>query len=479
MDPALLRTFNVAKGDILCATPFHKQQYVAAGTSTGTVMLFPNSSNLRYRRLVGHRGPVTCLSVSRSPEYLATGSDDATVRLWRVQGTDETCLTLDPSDGPIKSLALSANADRLIVTGKMQNPSLWDPFDQSVIQTFERHTESINAVAVNTETSIAVTACVDGGVRLFDIRSGSEVRKIDTFSAINAISLAADGNKLAVGTASGNIMTCDLGLGHILMSSRVHSGEVRAVSIHPSGQFVVSGGDDTSVIITSGDSLEPLYTLTVHKDRVVDVRFSSDGETFTSCGDDHRVMYWASPDPNAKPEEEEVLSDANEEEDEVPVAKEPPVPQPEEQTSVVQDDSINISAYLQSPSPLKITTSAKESRTQASMSQTMSAATKPSTSLSTESSDEMVITPRKSKRTKTIISVIQGPPSPTKGGEEGKFMEMLADASAQIEEIGRQLYKMGQHMQQVDEKIKQLEQVHASRSTSRASTRRSVRSIRH
>ena len=476
MDPALLRTFNVAKGDILCASPFHKQQYVAAGTSTGTVMLFPNSSNLRYRRLVGHRGPVTCLAVSRSPEYLATGSEDATVRLWRVQGQDETCLTLDPNDGAIKSLALSTNADRLIVTGKNQNPSLWDPFDQSVIHTFERHSESINAVAISTETSVGVTACVDGSVRVFDVRSGEAVRKIDTFSAINAISLAADGNKMAVGTASGSLLTCDLGLGHIMMSARVHNGEVRSVAIHPSGQFLVSGGDDTSVIISSGDSLEALYTLTVHQDKVVDVRFSGDGETFTSCGEDHRVMFWASPDPNAKPEEEEVVEERDEEE-EAPVAKEPPVPQPDaapEEPTAAEDETVNLSAYLQSPSPLKIT-SPRENRTQTSISQGTNR-TKPSTSLSTESSDEVVITPRRPKRTKTIISVIQGPPSPSKGGDDEKFMSMLEEASAQIEEIGRQLYKMGQHMLLVDQKIAQLEAVHQSRSPSRAS-RRSVRSI--
>ncbi|XP_015273998.1 PREDICTED: ribosome biogenesis protein BOP1 [Gekko japonicus] len=61
---------------------------------------FPSVQSLVYR---GHTGPVRCLSVSPSGQWLASGSDDGTVKFWEI--CTARCLKTLPVPGVAKSVA--------------------------------------------------------------------------------------------------------------------------------------------------------------------------------------------------------------------------------------------------------------------------------------------------------------------------------------------------------------------------------------
>ncbi|OHT07492.1 G-protein beta WD-40 repeat containing protein [Tritrichomonas foetus] len=483
MQPSIIKSFNVTKGELLCSAPFIKSMYVAGGTSNGTVMLFPfNPQETRSRRLVGHRAAVTCMCVSQHPLWLATGSEDTTVRLWQIRGNDDSCTTLEPNDGSIRAIAISPNADRLLVAGRLSNPTLWDPFDKSIVQTFDHHDSIINAVALSTKTGVAVTGSSDGKCRIFDIRSGDFLRSVDCFSPITALSINTEGTVLAIGTAVGNVSLVNVETGQITQSSRIHNQDVNSLMIQPNGNLLLTGSADNTVILSDATKLEPIFTLNIHKDKVIDVHFSTDGDQFTTCSIDHKIYLWTSPDLTLQEDEP---SDSNlEEEDEeitLPKQKAPPMPQPKYNSDQNRHfESDGLSPYLQSPSPVKRHPAEKspQSQTDVQMSPQSHGLSDLSEPSMTPIRDRFGKLDNR-KKTKNLVSVIkQQPVTIEQGSYQDEFNMLLRQCASEIDNVAKILINLGQKLKENDERIAHIEAVQvarAERAMKKASARRNVR----
>lgn len=68
-----------------------------------------------------------------------------------------------------------------------------------------------------------------------------------------------------------------------------HSASVQRVSFHPSGAFLLSASDDSTLIIFDLLEGRPIYTLSGHKGPITAASFSPSGEHFASGGADSQV----------------------------------------------------------------------------------------------------------------------------------------------------------------------------------------------
>ena len=494
MDPTILKSFTVTKGDLFCAAPFIKNTYIAGGTSTGTVMLFPYSPETRSRRLIGHTQPVTCMCVSTNPVCLATGSEDTTVRFWQIRGNDDPCITIQPNDGPIRAIAISPNADRLLIVGGLSNPQIWDPFDKSVIAQLEHQDTDINAVALNVKSSVAITGAADGKCRIYDSTSGAFLRSVDCYSSITSLSMNDDGTVIAIGTAIGNAYLVDVKTAQILHSSRLHNQDITSLMIQPSGSLLLSGSTDSTVIISDINTFEPIFTLGIHKDKVIDVRFSNDGQQFTTCSADRKILLWNSPDMTVSFESSQPGEEEEEEAmDDIPAQKAPPVPEPQYGDRQSQKSAGTFSQYLQNPSPVKRLSQGDQShRSQASTiynispgPHNLSDLSEPSTS-SVRGQFGMLIRPHQKKKkqdknkdgdqnqdsstekaklkSKHAISTIKAKPSFNQSTPfEDEYNMLLKQCSDELNNLATIIIDIQQKLKYHDERIARIEAVKVAR----------------
>uniref|UniRef100_T1J4W3 Ribosome biogenesis protein BOP1 homolog n=1 Tax=Strigamia maritima TaxID=126957 RepID=T1J4W3_STRMM len=77
---------------------------------------FPTTLSLMYK---GHEGAVRCITVDHSGQYLASGSDDNTIKFWEV--STRRCLRTMKVSGSVQSIAWCPNANACLVAAAVNN----------------------------------------------------------------------------------------------------------------------------------------------------------------------------------------------------------------------------------------------------------------------------------------------------------------------------------------------------------------------
>ena len=117
----------------------------------------------------GHTSMVRCLAVNSM--YLASGSDDRTVRLWRKDASDDMCVrTISAHKDFVRAIALcNIFEERLVSCGDDHAIILWNASTGEKLRQFEQPI----ATAVLLAGSCIVTAGEDARLRIWDTESMS------------------------------------------------------------------------------------------------------------------------------------------------------------------------------------------------------------------------------------------------------------------------------------------------------------------
>jgi eukaryotic-like serine/threonine-protein kinase len=80
--------------------------------------------------------------------------------------------------------------------------------------------------------------------------------------------------------------------GHPYVTYTGHNGFVVAVAWSPDGQYIASGGVDTTVQVWKAIDGTPISKFTGHKAEVEGISWSSDSKRVASASDDQTVQLW-------------------------------------------------------------------------------------------------------------------------------------------------------------------------------------------
>src|SRR5438105_227823 len=111
----------------------------------------------------------------------------------------------------------------------------------------------------------------------------------DSFSSIFAVALSPGGERLAAGTASGEVRLWDTASTRPIHTLRGHTEWVRSVAFSSDGNMIASGSEDMTIRLWDANTGKCLRTLKEHESRVYSVAFSPDGHTLASGSDDQTI----------------------------------------------------------------------------------------------------------------------------------------------------------------------------------------------
>ncbi|MDZ8026092.1 MAG: caspase family protein [Nostoc sp. DedQUE11] len=220
-----------------------------------------NKARIPKRSFVGqHTSRINSIAFHPNSQYIVSGSDDKTIRLWNW----EQGLVTPPflgHEGEIKSVVFGHNGQYIISASTDGTIRVWNFQLQLLGEPFVGHQGGVNSVAISPDGQYIISGGTDGTIRFWNSK-GEQLRKPLTR----------------------------------------HQGGVNSVAISPDGQYIISGGVDNTVCLwnSRGQPIgtpfvghqEPSASSIRKGEGVYCAVFSPDSQSIASSGVDSTIRLW-------------------------------------------------------------------------------------------------------------------------------------------------------------------------------------------
>jgi len=227
---------------------------LATVTDQSRIKIWDAAARRLRVELEGHpHFPITALAFSPDGQWLASASQDKTVKLWHL-----------PSNGP--------------ATGR----------------TVYQYPSWAFSVLFAHDGSQLFSSGIDTVIRTWDAATGSEVGKPfeGHTDSIYGLALSPDGQRLASGGTEHIIFIWDVNSRQRITRLFGHSGGIRALSFSPDGTMLASGGYDQMIRLWDLSNEKPTALFRGHHDQVTWLSLSADGELLLSQGQSGLIKLW-------------------------------------------------------------------------------------------------------------------------------------------------------------------------------------------
>jgi uncharacterized protein (TIGR03067 family) len=189
---------------------------------------------------------------------------------------------------------------------------MWEVATGKEVQRFEvkepvevKTPDEVRTQAVNSKTAIfsrddrlVLTADVDGCVRVWDIKTGKELRKFEGHDLnVLGLALSSDGTRLLTGGYDKMVRLWDFKTGKELCKFEGHSQKIQTVAFTADARRALSASEDGTVRLWNVDTGKEVYRCEEHIGRVYTAAITRDGRYALSGGQDGTVRLWRLPDP--------------------------------------------------------------------------------------------------------------------------------------------------------------------------------------
>lgn len=279
---------------------------LASASLDGTVRIWDAFTGKVIHVLSEHNAGVLSVAFSPDGNTLASGAQDGEVILWNVgDGTVNERISrshpvraVDLAFSPDSSLLAVANhacfvelrkADSGILHKTLVQPQCFDDFDGIV-------TSWALAFAPDGNTILAGEGrpCCGGTLLSWPVDDyGDPELLLGESLSFQDLALAPDGKTIAVAFVPQSVFwTLDAETGSKLQTFAGHTYAVNSLDFDPSGNLIISGGEDSRVHLWDAHSGALLMSLMRHTGPVNSVDFAPNGSYLASASDDNSIIIW-------------------------------------------------------------------------------------------------------------------------------------------------------------------------------------------
>ncbi|MBE9104817.1 serine/threonine protein kinase [Nostoc cf. edaphicum LEGE 07299] len=274
--------------------------------------------------LKGHSSMVHAIAISPDGQFIASGSNDKTIKLWQV-GTGKLVRQLgrwsSSHSSMVNSVAFSpissylsyqgesgksagvAGLNRgILASGSWDNTiKLWDVKTGKEIRTLTGHTNWVNSVTFSPDGKFLASGSADCTIKLWQVHTGIEIQTFTghsdpvssvTYSPRTPATNSQDRQLIASGSNDYTIKLWQIYTGRNIYTLTGHSFFVNCIAFSKNGEIIASGSADNTIKLWHVNTGKEIRTLTGHSDSVWSVAFSQDGQFLASGSWDNTIKLW-------------------------------------------------------------------------------------------------------------------------------------------------------------------------------------------
>ena len=183
-----------------------------------------NAQTGKHKMLLSEHKGLRCIAMSPDGMFIATGSEDTTIRLWDIN-TGQLTRTLKGHSHRIHSVIFTSNGQILISGSEDNTIRLWNVTTGENIKTYTAHTDA----------------------------SGSHGGSPLSLEGVKSLALSPDGKTLASGSYDGEVRLWDTKTGELKSQLAGHSKGVTTLAFSQDGKTLFSASDDGTVLLWNID----------------------------------------------------------------------------------------------------------------------------------------------------------------------------------------------------------------------------------
>jgi WD40 repeat protein len=241
---------------------------LATSSSDNTVRLWHVETGKLLHVLQGQVSIVMSVAFSADDQVLASGCTDQTIRLWDIQSgkslnvlsSSEQILTVAFASRTYESTPVIEPAYLLASGGDDAVVRLWHVPAGNCIKTFVGHTSAIMSVTFSPDGQLLASGSHDRTIRIWDVQSGECLKVLSCDTRVWSICFSADGRTLASGSHE-TLSFWDVRSGDCLATISGHPGEVYATTFLGSSSILASSGQDGAIKLWNAQTHELIRTL--------------------------------------------------------------------------------------------------------------------------------------------------------------------------------------------------------------------------
>lgn len=270
---------------------------LATGSADATVRLWDAASGASLATYKGHTSLVNAVTWMPDGKSLASASNDMTVRVWKApekksaagKKADEEKST-DPSDTATKPASDASKKD----TGKKSvgKKDTKDPNDP-LLQEFKGHTGPVKVLTAPSAAKLLVSGSSDKTLRIWSLTSNKPGATIDIKYPVLAAAFSADGKTLCSSGADEGLNFWNPGTGKLIKSTvktNSHS-TISALAWSPNGSLIAVGRQGHSLQLWDVQADKAVHTL-VAMAPVISATWTPSGQTVSAGCQDRTVRFW-------------------------------------------------------------------------------------------------------------------------------------------------------------------------------------------
>ena len=312
---AALASDGATQGDVGLVLAREAYEFEPTVEATGALLTVLERHPTVTRYLHGHTDRVVSIDVSADGRWLASGSDDTTIRL--VDLVNDTTTVLSGHERSVVAVAFNADSTLLASSDDSGRVRLWDVDTGSpTVDPWQGHDARIRALAFHpVDPTVLATGSQDGSIVVWDVganppvarqaiemahRLGNEPREV------RDIDFDPSGRFIASGGDDFQVRLWDWERGEQIGAPGAdHTDLVRSVSFStaPGVRIVASGGNDRTAIVWSWDPEDGLQRaagiggrelaqLEGHSERIYDIEFAPDSLLLATASRDRTMRLW-------------------------------------------------------------------------------------------------------------------------------------------------------------------------------------------
>ncbi|KAI9311348.1 WD40-repeat-containing domain protein [Dichotomocladium elegans] len=314
-----------------------EQTIIVSGGGDDKSYIWRNDTGEKLYELSGHTDSVTAVGFSVDGEYVASAGMDGKVRVWKsttgefmtaVEGPDEivwidwhpkgNILLAGASDStiwmwampsgkfmnifnghsaPVTAGKFTPDGKKIVSVSEDTSLIVWDPKSATALFRMSGddsrfHVDPIVTIAVNKDSTLAITGDTEGKARLVNLSSGHIVSSLENHS--DSIETADFCDVLALaatGSTDGSISIWDVQTQRLRQTLH-HEDAVVKVEFVQNSPLIVSCSVDRSVKLWDARTGQCMKSWSGHRDGVLDFVVSNDGQTVVTASDDGTCLVY-------------------------------------------------------------------------------------------------------------------------------------------------------------------------------------------